>query len=383
MIEELGICVNLLKTIVGGGILYFPMLFHVYGWLPTILITIFSSILSICGLLIFSWCSIKNNRISPDMSTLADDYVPNMKFLVDFFVFFKCFGVATAYLIITKQTLRKIIIDQCKNICLRDWIILLIFMIIVAPFTFFRKLTHLKYTSSIGIVSIFIVLFASIYRFITLQPNNIQPYSTTPDWNWLKGIGSFIFAFTCHQNLLSLQNEIHNPKFKKMVIIILISIITSLFLYITFGYVNSVLYNSKIHDNILESMPSDRLSIFIYSLYIVVMAVSYPLQLNPCRLYFFNLIGINVKLMKYRILHNIVTFSLLLVTYIIAVSGVDLGIVYAFIGSSASTMICLFFPSIIYFNMDIRKNRFFLISSGLLFCSGIFVTIIMFIYYFV
>ncbi|KAG0440083.1 Vacuolar amino acid transporter 5 [Dictyocoela muelleri] len=507
MFEDIAICINLLKTIIGGGILYFPMLFITYGWLFTVCLSILASLLSIFGLSILSLCSIKNKGSNVTISSLAHDCIPKLRFIVDFFVFFKCFGVSIAYLIIAKQTFKRVLInlygqDASINVITKsadsmiasnlifqntiskdlylaqtkpipaenlfpknftptflstslsnslsasllnffsnfktqnfvpnfilhfynltpantvhthsipdERIILFIFLCMISPFTFFKKLTNLKYTSFLGIFSVLIVLLSSIYRFFTTEIVKIKMIEV-PTYPWLRGIGSFIFSFTCHHNLMSLQNEmrreknnndleiinsikrlkvincneglrnlheinnkkiiIERPTLSRMLRIITFCISFSLIFYLSFGYVNASLYAHQMHDNIIESMPSDNISTFVFILYIFVMGFSYPLQINPCRLYFLNMVGIHPKYIYYNFIFNIVTVLLIVVTYFVAVSGIDLGIVYAFIGSSASVIICLILPPIYFFKMNFSKNVvlrgicFFLLGIGLL-----------------
>ncbi|KAG0417113.1 Vacuolar amino acid transporter 5, partial [Dictyocoela roeselum] len=300
--------------------------------------------------------------------------------------------------------------------------------------TFFRKITRLKYTSFLGIFAVLIVLLTSIYRFFTAPTIRIRMIAT-PTYPWLRGIGSFIFSFTCHHNLMTLQNEIRceksksdlkiiseikrlkvvncnngienindcepnpfntndgnkiyspkraeRPTFSRMLKIIIFCILFSLIFYISFGYINASLYAAQVHDNIIESMPSDNISTFVFILYIFVMGFSYPLQLNPCRLYFLSMVGIDAKYGNYDLVFNLTTMVLLAVTYFIAVSGIDLGVVYAFIGSSASVIICLILPPVYFFKMNFLDNVFLKFICYFLLCIGVLVMFSMCLYYIV
>ncbi|EOB14050.1 Putative aminoacid transporter [Nosema bombycis CQ1] len=60
-------------------------------------------------------------------------------------------------------------------------------------------------------------------------------------------------------------------------------------------------------------------------------------------------------------------------TYGIAISGMDLGLVYTIIGATASSFMCLIFPSLFYFHMDTPKPTSLVVLSYLSFLFGVFV----------
>ncbi|ELA41294.1 uncharacterized protein VICG_01667 [Vittaforma corneae ATCC 50505] len=136
---------------------------------------------------------------------------------------------------------------------------------------------------------------------------------------------------------------------------------------------NYMLYGSTVSENVLKSYPSDLLATFVRSLYIVVMGVSYPLQMAPARTYFLNMIGITRQTKKYKMIHFIATTLLVLSTYLIAISGVHLGIVYSIVGATASCFMCLILPALFYFNLDIEKTLSLMVAAYFSFLLGIFI----------
>ena len=105
------------------------------------------------------------------------------------------------------------------------------------------------------------------------------------------------FSFTCHQNIFSIQNEVRTndaQKTKGMIYLVGGVILTAFITYILFGMLNYFIYGSNILDNILESFSKDSLALSIQGFYIIVMGFSYPLQINPCRLHFIELFGLNI-----------------------------------------------------------------------------------------
>lgn len=350
--------VNILKTIIGSGILYIPMLFKSYGAISTFFLMCISAVLSMVGQTIFLYCNAFLDDRSTNITSLARESVPRTRFIVDFFVFFKCFGVATSYLIIIRELLPNLVrfvFDE--SVLSRPKVALLVFLCCISPITYFRQLKNLKYTSSIGLIAISFILFFSMYNFVkhgTLEHVTLyEPISI----EWLKGLGTFVFAFTCHQNLISVQNEVVDNSPHKMKKVVYATTITSFVIYMVFGFTNYALYATNMRDNVLKSYPDDNITLFLHFLYVCVMGFSYPLQINPARVYVYNLLGFNAKKRRNNLVHAVITTLLLISTYVLTITGLNLGEMYAFVGATASTMICLIFPLLFYYNMGVERKK--------------------------
>jgi amino acid permease len=346
-----------------------------YGIIPSIILTCVSGLFAVVGLILYVLCADENGR-NTTLSELASIYMPYSKFLVDFSVFLKCFGVSLSYLIITRQLLPVVIKTVFGNTILDNpKTLLIVFLAFTGPFCYFQKLDKLKYTSFCGVVAIFFVVLATVYRYAKTEvPNNIIVlYFTTPNINYLSGFGKFVFSFTCHQNIFAIHSEMDDnsvPRMKKLIYFVAFS---ALILYIPFGLINYLLYGQMIKDNIIQNYPNDVLATIVRFLYVIVMGVSYPLQVNPSRTYLIKMIGIKFKEQEAKILSFIVTTLIILMTYGIAISGMDLGLVYTIIGATASSFMCLIFPSLFYFHMDTPKPTSLVVLSYLSFLFGVFV----------
>lgn len=365
--------INLLKTIIGSGILYIPMLFKTFGIVPTFFLMFISCIFSITGQLIYTYCNFNLNDRSNNLTSLSNKSIPNISILVDFFVFFKCFGVSTSYLIIIRELLPNLLNNIFGPSIISDpKMSLLIFLSFIGPITFFRELRSLKYTSFLGLMAIMTILLASIVIYFNTPKSDLHTKSYEPiDIDALGATGTFVFAFTCHQNLISVQNELSKNEPENVKKIIYSTAIASFIIYMLFGYINYSLFNDNMYDNILKSYPNTKFTLFLHFLYIMVMGFSYPLQINPSRTYLLNLLGVSSEGKRNNFIHCVFTVILLLSTYSLTITGLNLGEIYSFIGSTASTMICLIFPVLIYYYMNIPK-RFPLLALGL---AGLFVGI--------
>ena len=371
--------VNLLKTSIGSGVLNFPYLFKTYGLTSTILLTSATGLFAATGLYLLILCSQELGR-SADLGKLAELSIPWASALVDLSVFMKCFGVATSYMIIAGSLLPSVIntlfdIKVFKPLCL------LFFVSCIAPFCYLKKMDALKYSSFVGLISIIFVIFASIFRFKhdgTVADANINLFSTVPSILWLHGLGKFVFSFTCHQNIFYIFAELENNSLKRMKKLIIITATSAFILYMSFGISNYMMYGETVKDNVLMNYPEDYLTTLVHFLYVIVMGVSYPLQLSPGKSYLINLIRRIFSWDKEskkidEFVNNFVMTLLILLTYFIAVSGVGLGIIFALVGATASTFMSMILPAVYYLYSDVEKTLFLTIVSYISFLFGIFV----------
>ncbi|KAM0674277.1 hypothetical protein GVAV_002353 [Gurleya vavrai] len=368
--------VNLLKTAVGSGILSYPFLFYSYGTLPIILLSFIASIFSFLGLVFYLVC---NRQIEGQSSIkkLATRLFPNANIIADSAMCFKCIGVSISYLIIIRQLLPLVLIYAFgSHFFTKQPISLFIFLLITSPLSFFKKLDKLKYTSILGLLCIFTVILTTFYRIKNTESLKQEEMKLVAPLGilWFTGLGKIVFSFTCHQNIFTVQNESQEHSTKKLIFLCFFTMLTAFFVYILFGYTNYLLLGKSVKDNVLEGYPKDNLSVIVQSLYVIAMGFSYPLQINPCRLYMIELFNLKYQKEFYNeITHILTTLFLLIITYTVAISGLQLGTVYSLIGATASSLMCLILPGFFYLKICKEKNRNLSVCAGISVFFGIFV----------
>ncbi|KAM0687760.1 hypothetical protein COBT_000997 [Conglomerata obtusa] len=372
--------VNLLKTAIGSGILSYPFLFYSYGMLPITVLSLTACFFSFLGLVFYIICNNKQEG-QRSIKSLATSIFPSASIIADSAMCLKCFGVAVSYLIIIRQLLPLILIYMFGNqFFTTPAIALLLFLLITSSFSYFRHLDKLKYTSICGLCCIFLVVLTTFYRIgnaAELKKEEmvlIAPLSVL----WFTGLGKIVFSFTCHQNIFTVQNEVGTESTSRLILLSMYTMLTALIIYLIFGYSNYLLFGNSVKDNVLEMYPKDKLAVFVQGLYVLAMGFSYPLQINPCRLYLMELLNISSdKNEQSQIVYFLITTLLIVVTYSIAISGVQLGMVYSLIGATASSLMCLILPGFFYLRIvtDRRRSLTFLaygsiILGILVFCSS-------------
>lgn len=364
---------NLLKTSIGSGVLNFPYLFKTYGLAVTVVLTVISGFFAAAGLLLLATCASEIGR-SADMSVLSRLAIPHARFCVDLAVFVKCFGVSLSYVIIARQLLPSFLetVMGHGSLLTQPAVCLLFFVGSVAPLAFLRRMDGLKYSSLIGIASILAVIVAAVVRYSLKAVDDTSIVLATPvSILWLGGLGKFMFSFTCHQNIFAAHSEMDDNSPSRMRRLIYCVAMTSFVLYMAFGITNYLLYGDSVADNVLRNYPQDYLGTAVRGLYIVVMGVSYPLQMAPARVYLFNLLAIKGERRKSGLWHCGATVLLVAATYVVAATGTKLGLVYTIVGATASTFMCLVLPALFYFGIELERTLFLTIVAYCAFLFGI------------
>lgn len=214
--------INLLKTILGAGMLAMPHAFVPIGYVPGILFILVAGLLAAFGLHLFILSSQYVGRTAT-VNKLAMLTYPRLSPLFDLAVACKCFGVAISYLIVIGDTCRGIMMGFAGSPSLlldrRFW--LAVAALPMIPLAFLKRIDSLKYTSFAGLLSVLYLVLVAIWNFVrpdaTRPPANagIQPFGDF-DLTSIKSFSVFVFSFTCHQNVRLQQistQQAHSPDF--------------------------------------------------------------------------------------------------------------------------------------------------------------------------
>ena len=88
--------------------------------------------------------------------------------------------------------------------------------LVVIPLSFLRRLDSLKYTSLVALVSIGYLVILVIYHFA--KGDTMADRGPIRAVKWESAIGALsalpviVFAYTCHQNMFSIVNEIKDNR---------------------------------------------------------------------------------------------------------------------------------------------------------------------------
>jgi len=431
--------INLANTIVGAGMLGLPGAFGGTGWLSGMILIALSAMFSAHGLVLLSKAACLTGRPSSFYS-VALASVPKYTILIDLAVALKCFGVATGYLI----TISDSMVDALDHVLLtgdpendEQLIITLLIsrhfwvvgaLVLVLPFSFYRTLDELKKASALALIFVFMLAGMIVaYANGIADPcmgndenadscrGEVEPFTNVS--STISKVPIFVFAFTCHQNIFPIVNEISSLSQSRLNIVISCSIGLALVIFSVVALEGYRTYGSFVRGDILLNYPENSQVTFLRICIAFMLTLHYPLQLDPSRRCITSLVKVimnwwrvkkqtkvgNVTSMKLPGDHSgglemkqeetlntgkalkegnlyyensqndekqqkvdaddklfyMITFSFLSLSFILAMIVEDLGVILALVGATGSTLVSYVLPGLIYIkiypHMDLSK----------------------------
>jgi hypothetical protein len=193
--------INICNTILGSGMLAMPGAMASLGLIPGALAICLSGAASAFGLILLARSAESVGRQSSFNSLCLITY-PRLAVFFDLAIAIKCFGVGISYLIIIGDlmpTVAKTLFGL--DFTRQFWIT--VFMSLVIPFSYLKRLDSLKYTSFLALTAVAYLMVLVLYFFFhgtdEASRGNVRLFD--PQLRFLGKLPIFVFAFTCHQNV--------------------------------------------------------------------------------------------------------------------------------------------------------------------------------------
>lgn len=212
------------KTILSAGMLSLPSAFAACGWLAAPFMLLAFGFASTLGLIMLSECGDAVGRPS-SCNAVAERAMPGFAVLFDAAIAIKCFGVATSYLVVVGDSVPKAMVAfGIGGIWLqrRTWV--LVSLAIAGPLSYMPRITALRHTSLAGLICVFVItVMVILYCFhpfapftdpCLLEDDAYDPSCYGPtelftnSQSTLRVLPLYVFSFTCHQNMISITNEV-------------------------------------------------------------------------------------------------------------------------------------------------------------------------------
>jgi len=398
---------NLANTIIGSGMLTFPLAMASAGLIPGMITCMLSGGVAAFGLYLLSLCAVKAPHRRASFFAVAELTFPRAAVFFDAAIAIKCFGVSISYLIIIKSLLPNVTAALYHDLAHSDapaWtqsgrLWLVVIMAILAPLSFLRKLDSLRHTSYVALFSVaYLVVVVIVCFFFPLDgtppPGEIHLIHFSP--NFVSTFPVQVFAFTCAQNIFPIFNEISSNTQERMNIVIASSIGSATAIYEIIAIFGYLTFGSRVGANIIAMYPSTSLFIAVGQLAIAILVMfSYPLQVHPCRncldkvFHLGHVVKADGEEEEVDDGHggspDMSPLKHLLLTVVIVASGFtiayfvdDLQMVLSFVGSTGSTTISFILPGFFYWKLtqnDPNPNKLMRKASLGLAIYGIFVFI--------
>lgn len=253
--------INLVNTIIGAGTLAMPRAFSQMGMTLGTLFILWSGMTAGFGLYLQTLCARYLDRGSASFFALSQMTYPNAAVVFDTAIAIKCFGVGVSYLIIIGDLMPGVVRGFNDNIgdnapFMVDrhfWVTA--FMLVVIPLSFLRRLDSLKYTSVVALVSIGYLIVLVVYHFFKGDTMAERGELRYVQWAGAKEALStlpvIVFAYTCHQNMFSILNEVKDNSPKRTTGIVGASIGTAAFVYVLVAFTGYLSFGNDVKGNII------------------------------------------------------------------------------------------------------------------------------------
>ncbi|KAM9936685.1 hypothetical protein OXX80_003766 [Metschnikowia pulcherrima] len=288
--------INLLNTIIGAGILAMPYGLKCNGLLFGAALIVWSSLTSALGLYLQNKVAkYTQQQGAVSYFSLCQLTYPQLSVIFDGAIAIKCFGVGVSYLVVIGDLMPKIVESLGAKegswwLARNLWIS--VFMAgVVAPLSFLKKLDSLKYTSVIALVSVVYLICLVVEHYVAdIAPERALTIVGPVSWRQtLTSFSIFVFAYTCHQNMFAIINELKptdkdGSQTRQANMIIRNAISIACGSYLVVGVLGYLTFGDAVNANIISMYPRDSITSLIGRLAIVVMvSLSFPLQCHPCR----------------------------------------------------------------------------------------------------
>jgi amino acid permease len=383
--------INLVNTIVGAGVLAMPLAMSHMGIVLGTIIIIWAGVTAGFGLYLQTRCARYLERGSASFFALSQITYPNAAVIFDAAIAVKCFGVGVSYLIIIGDLMPGVVRGFSDEDSLLPFLVdrhfwVTAFMLVVIPLSFLRRLDSLKYTSVIALISIGYLAILVVYHFVAQDTfEGARPPVRVVHWAGpIQTLSSFpviVFAYTCHQNMFSILNEISNNSHTRTTAVVFASNGTAAAIYILVAITGYLSFGNDIGGNIVaQYAPSVSATIGRAAIVVLVM-FSYPLQVHPCRASVDAVLKWqpkaisrssgpssvdsspprNVPLLQTGKKRNddiseirfaVITTAIIILSYIVAMTVSSLEAVLAYVGSTGSTSISFILPGLFYYKIS-------------------------------
>jgi amino acid permease len=247
------------------------------------------------GLYLQTRCAAYLDRGSASFFALSQITYPNAAVIFDAAIAIKCFGVGVSYLIIIGDLMPSVVRGFASEDSLGPFMFdrhfwVTVFMLVVIPFSFLRRLDSLKYTSVVALISIGYLVILVFYHFVAHDTLPNGHYETPLRiFKWAGIIPAFssfpviVFAYTCHQNMFSILNEIGNNSHFRTSSVVFASNGTAASIYILVAITGYLSFGNEIGGNIVAQYAPSISTTIGQAMIVVLVMFSYPLQVHPCR----------------------------------------------------------------------------------------------------
>lgn len=307
---------------------------------------------------------------------IAKNCAPSSRIVLDLSVAVNCIGVAIGYIqvagdavvALSKASYPDIDVEFPFLRCL----VCLTAIIIVSPGCYLKRISYTKFINIGGLICIlFLVICGMIFFDASEKKTTTFPPHANDTANLFVDVVSqwpvFIFAFTCHQNLLLVAEDLERPTVRRLDIVAYGSQGAALLLFLPAMIFPYITYGEDIQDKFLNNFPQDSVFAIIGRVCVIIAELfALALQVFPAR----KSITVLMEMAAIRfggditsgkranITHYGITTAILAIVALVSMLTSNLHTTFTIVGLLASNTMSNLMPSFLYMKtFSYEENR--------------------------
>jgi amino acid permease len=355
--------VNLVNTIIGGGMLALPFALRSCGVVfGSLLLVAFFGLAMYTGRLLVKCGAMGHGATLSQLGEAA--FGSPGRVLVEISVLLFSFGALIGYLIIIGDILTPYI--NLLFVCDRRLVMLFFGALVCLPLSCLRRISLLRFTSLAALVFIAYLVACIVGWSISGMLDGFEPDRVvlgTLNAEFLSVLPIISFAYSFQANVLPVWSEMSEfPATKGINVAMVSSCTVCLIVYLLcaiFGYLS---FYELTSDNILVHYPTAAWYFDVGKIgYALIIMFSYPLLCYPMRVTIDGMVNSLYYKEPQRavstlriVVEAVVIFVL---AYVIAIVAVGIGIVFGISGATVGNLIVIGLPCILYIVLDVDSRE--------------------------
>lgn len=351
--------INLLKNMVGAGLLNVCIAFRYASVIGGLLAMVFSAFVCTAGFLMIGYCCSKT-RAKTFRELFRLSIGARYEKVVDIMLFFHCFFSCVGYVTLVGDFSQK----SCAGLfphsifaTSRSASVYVITVFCFFPLSLLRNLDKLKYTSAAGLG---VTAFACSYVFYDCIANSAENGSmdVLRDHAWyfrfdiFKAIALFNGSFSAHYNAPTYYAELRRKSFRRYAQATLYAFAIATVLFTTFGLAGFARYGDDVLGNVLKNYSAEDPMVQVSWMCMMVSTIFvFPHAFQRMRSSWTALVNKPANL-RARSSIPVTTIALLACTVYFGVAFEDIAVIKMIKGATLGVSIMFILPGLIYLRLS-------------------------------
>mmetsp|Transcript_7069 Transcript_7069/g.15222 ORF Transcript_7069/g.15222 Transcript_7069/m.15222 type:complete len:415 (-) Transcript_7069:154-1398(-) len=361
--------INLLKNMVGAGLLNVCIAFKYASVLGGMLVMLFSAFVCTTGFLMIGYCCSKTgSKTFRDLWRVSIG--SSSEKVVDWVLFFHCLFSCVGYITMIGDFSTKSLSGLLPGSILaerREVSIILITVFLIFPLSLYKSLDALKHTSVIGLA---ITAFSCAYVFYDVIANAsdygagevIRNNFWYVDLDMFKTLALFNGSFSAHYNAPTYYAELKDRNFSNFVRLTLYSFAIATVLFTSFGIAGFARFGDQVLGNVLKSYSPDDFMVQLSWLFMMISTVfNFPHAFQRMRSSWTTLTGQGIDGSGLWL-----TIGLLLLCLWMGIAFQDIAVIKMIKGATLGVALMFIFPALIYLSLISKSGKLWKERSGFL-----------------